>query len=662
MERLSRRLNFDTAMDDVPVELIKAASDASRRIIDPDCAKRAYETLLPVLETHKPNQEFTLACGMLVEKQRNVEGMLDLWIDLSEVFPDDMTPLRMMMRWYRRQRRAEEGANHLHQLFPDAHRNLKQAENASIGFAELKMYEDIDALMAPILALYPQERAIRMRYIKILNDQSRYLEAKGVADTVIDPHKMGKSSLALFDLVERRASKIIHLNSSDASSVFETIIGSVTPPPAQPLNALGAITFFTGQLGAGGAERQMTRLAQSFQARFQTGALAGGLALTAPVDVAVRHASPAAGADFFLPVLQTARIRTTILAQEDDVDLTAIADILPDVASLLELLPEDVFDHTRKMIPYFRERKTQVAYLWQDGGVLSSAVAALLAGVPRIVTSFRGLPPNLRPNLSRPELAPLYKCLAQLDHVTFSANSQSTAQAYEDWLNLPTGAVRVIPNASPPVLPDGTPPDEDLWEKIVSKSRQCTKTVLGIFRFDENKRPDLWVEVAAQYAIKHPDTRFVLIGNGYKHADCAKRVAELGLKNQIFLIGLQTNVGFYLHKADLVMHLARMEGLPNVLIEAHLAGVPVLATPAGGTAEVVVHGETGLILPCAKDPAIRDIFAALQTLLFDATALQTMGQAALSHAGPRFLIDHVVDQTARLFANPMKEQSCAKHS
>jgi glycosyltransferase involved in cell wall biosynthesis len=143
---------------------------------------------------------------------------------------------------------------------------------------------------------------------------------------------------------------------------------------------------------------------------------------------------------------------------------------------------------------------------------------------------------------------------------------------------------------------------------------------------------------------------------------CKKRVAEMGLENRIFLIGRQANVGFYLHKAELVLHLARMEGLPNVLIEAHLAGVPVLATPAGGTDEVVADGKTGIILPDAENPQVRDVFEALEGLLSDPRTLNIMGQVAKSQTSARFLIDHVVDQTARLFANPSKEQPCVQHS
>lgn len=651
MERLSKRLNKTESGAKIPQELVDAASHASKTIRDPAIAREAFEQLAPILENYAPNKDFTMACGMLVEKQRIVEGMLDLWEDLSEVFPEDLTPLRMMMRWYRRHRRIDEGLAKINSLFPSAHEDLEEAEKATIGLAELKRYNDIDHLMATILPQHPKARSIRMRYIKTLNEQSRYIEAKEVADTVRSPQRLGQSSQELLNLVERRAKKMSELYSTDQSDVFERIIALAPRPKGVSLNAFGPITFLTGQLGAGGAERQMTRLASAFQNRFQKGQTAGGLALTSPIDVVVRHASSASGSDFFLPELKAARINTAILTDKAGVDLHELEGISSEVLNLLELLPQDVFEHTCKLIPYFQSRRSQIVYLWQDGGVLAAAVAAILAGVPRIVTSFRGLPPNLRPELYRRELFPLFQALSKLPYVTFSSNSASTARAYEDWLSLPTDCISVVPNASPAVLPTGSPEDHQLWERIESKSPSCTKTVIGVFRFTENKRPDLWVETAAQYAMKHKDTRFILIGTGYLHGKCLKRVAELGFKNRIFLVGLQNNVGFYLHKSDLLMHLAEKEGLPNVVIEAQLAGLPVLATPAGGTGEVVQDGVTGVLLPSAETPTIRDTLKALTALLADNRLRGAMGMSAKQIAEPKYLIDHVVDRTAQLFTD-----------
>ncbi len=180
-------------------------------------------------------------------------------------------------------------------------------------------------------------------------------------------------------------------------------------------------------------------------------------------------------------------------------------------------------------------------------------------------------------------------------------------------------------------------------------SESCTKTVLGVFRFDANKRPLQWIEAAARYLEKQDDTRFVILGNGALHADCAALIQKLGVSDRVFLAGIRSNVGFYMHRADLLLHLAQMEGLPNVLIEAQLAGTPVLATPAGGTDEVVSHGETGVILSDAMEIPADELDAQLQTLLGDEEHLARLGATAMAHSGERFSVEKILGHTTALF-------------
>jgi glycosyltransferase involved in cell wall biosynthesis len=231
--------------------------------------------------------------------------------------------------------------------------------------------------------------------------------------------------------------------------------------------------------------------------------------------------------------------------------------------------------------------------------------------------------------------------LARVPGVTFTANSQATAAAYEDWLGLPRGFVGVIPNAVPIPTNEGAPEDQLIWDAVLAASPDCTRTVLGVFRFDHNKRPEDWVRLAADHAGVRPGVRFVILGTGVEHAQCQRLVTDLGMEGRIFLPGATRHVGFFLHRCDLVMHLARHEGLPNALIEAQLAGKPVLATPAGGTAEVVRHGETGILL---SDNIVLDrdeVFRSLDHLLQDPDQLARMGLAARRHSGDRFQIDRI---------------------
>ena len=644
MELLSSRLNFSAKAEALPDGLLQAAHAASRENMPPEEAKQTFERFAPALGQYRAHPEFAVACGMLIEKQRLVDGMLDFWSDLRRVFPDEVTTLRMMMRWYRRTRNADEGVAQIHQLFPLAHTDLSQAETAVVGLSELKAFADVDGLMDVILPLFPQARQLRMRYIKILSEQSRYLEAKAVADTVADQAKMGTSSRKLLDTVQRRAEKLSQLLTRDATDVIPEIVRRLPILLSQSSKQLGQISFFSGQLGTGGAERQMTRIAGIFQDRY----IKKDPLFVGQTDVCVRHATAASGSDYFLPDLKRAGVATTILTEIPVPERVDFTNVSPQISNLLELLPEDIFEHTLKLVPYYQQRRTSVAYLWQDGGVLSAGLAALLAGVPRIVTSFRGLPPNLRPNLFRPELEPLYRSLAHIPHVTFTSNSRSAAVAYEDWLSLRPNSVAVIPNAIPPVSSGGNDQDLDDWDRVVSRSVDCTKTVLGVFRFDENKRPLFWIECAARYATKNPDTRFVIVGTGYLMAAAKTLIRDLNMEDQIFLVGLRKNVGFYLHRADLMMHLARMEGLPNVIIEAHLAALPTVATPAGGTDEVIAQDISGHILTRSDDPDPAEIDAALTALLQNEPRLRRMGHIARHRARKRYLPEQVVRATTEL--------------
>jgi glycosyltransferase involved in cell wall biosynthesis len=187
--------------------------------------------------------------------------------------------------------------------------------------------------------------------------------------------------------------------------------------------------------------------------------------------------------------------------------------------------------------------------------------------------------------------------------------------------------------------------------------------VLGVFRFDHNKRPEDWVRIAADHAHARPGVRFLILGTGIEHSRCARLVGDLGMQSRIFLPGATRHVGFFLHRCDLVMHLARHEGLPNALIEAQLAGRPVLATPAGGTAEVVRDGETGILL---SDNMVLDrdeVFRSLDHLLQDPDLLTRMGLAARRLSGDRFLIDRILAQTLAAFdPQDRKEMTICKQS
>ena len=642
MQLVSQKLNFASDAAPLPAGFSDEIYGVSLSINCPKMAKEVFDKLEPILKKYRADQSLAIACGLLIEKQRFEQGMQTVWDDLQSLYPDDLMALRMLMRWYRRDGNTKAGIEHINTLFPGSWHSLTQVSKAILGFSELKAWAEIDRIMATILVLHSQERSIRMAYVKVLNEQSRFVDAARVAEHVENQDRMGKASQKLLNRVDHNAALMQKYNRTNAADIIEDIIEQADAP--RKATSLKQLVFFSGQLGTGGAERQMTRIACAYHKSTEEGHLAA-----LKPQIWVKHATAATGADFYLPQLQEAGVTTRILADEPDVDLSDLDELSDEVKELIKLLAPDVRRHTCQLIANFRENNTDVAYLWQDGGIVQSAIAAVLAGVPRIVTSFRGLPPNLRPNFYRDELPVLYSALARLPNVTLTANSQKTATAYEEWLSLNAGDVVVIPNAIHAILPDGDESDHAFWGDIMTASEPCTKTVLGVFRFDANKRPLEWIKTAARYLEKHSDTRFVILGNGVLYEESKTLIEELGLSDRIFLAGIRSNVGFYMYRADLLMHLAQMEGLPNVLIEAQLAGTPVLATPAGGTDEVVSDKETGIILSTADELPEQELDQELDALLSNPDKLALLGAAAMTHSGERFSVETILNRTTELF-------------
>ena len=90
----------------------------------------------------------------------------------------------------------------------------------------------------------------------------------------------------------------------------------------------------------------------------------------------------------------------------------------------------------------------------------------------------------------------------------------------------------------------------------------------------------------------------VIAGNGTDRAQLERQAAELGLREVVDFIGwvAPDKVPELINSATIVLMPSRWEGLPSVALQASMMARPVLATSVGGLPEVVVHGETGLLV------------------------------------------------------------------
>jgi len=154
-------------------------------------------------------------------------------------------------------------------------------------------------------------------------------------------------------------------------------------------------------------------------------------------------------------------------------------------------------------------------------------------------------------------------------------------------LGLPPERVRLIPNG---VADGGLPPPRE--------TRQ-SPTVGFVGRMCRQKGPDLFLDVAQRIRVRRPDARFLMIGEGSWRKRVGEWSAARGLDGCVTLDVArdETEVAAHLAKMDVLVMPSRWEGLPYTLLEAMGAGVPVAAMAAGGIADVLEEGDSGLLCP-----------------------------------------------------------------
>jgi glycosyltransferase involved in cell wall biosynthesis len=150
--------------------------------------------------------------------------------------------------------------------------------------------------------------------------------------------------------------------------------------------------------------------------------------------------------------------------------------------------------------------------------------------------------------------------------------------------------------------------------------------VIGsVGRLEPQKRFDLLLDAFAVIHQRHPDTRLVIAGDGSLRKALHDQRTALGLDASVILTGHLTDVIGLHHALDLYVQSSDYEGTPNSVLEAMAMETPIVATEAGGTAELVQDGVHGRIIPI--DDVDRLIFG-IERALADPATTRTMADRA----------------------------------
>jgi glycosyltransferase involved in cell wall biosynthesis len=371
---------------------------------------------------------------------------------------------------------------------------------------------------------------------------------------------------------------------------FDYLLDEVLPARA-PYESLDRLLMLGTSLAGGGMERIF---ANSYRAVSAAGAFES-------VRMALLNFAPGAPSSFYLDESGAAIDDIAVLAGQD-------APRFP-----VSLLPIGLGRRVWSAFQLILRERPRIIHAWNDLPGVVAAYAGLLAGCPKIFVHFhhmRAINLSSDRNLVR-SYPHCYRRLLERPEIELLFVADASADDYADWWSVKRSRKfrKLFNGFAEPISPTlgrdearailGLPPDA---------------LIVGtVFRFHPVKRPLLWVEAAQAIHRVLPGVHFVMVGDGALLAEVRARVSACGLEDIFHFPGQVKNVPDYLACFDLFMLTSESEGLPNTLVEAQLAGVPVLATDVGGARETFTPGVTGRLVTAATAEALAEAAVACLT-------------------------------------------------
>jgi glycosyltransferase involved in cell wall biosynthesis len=388
-------------------------------------------------------------------------------------------------------------------------------------------------------------------------------------------------------------------------------VRTVRPVPDAGLDGPRRLVLFIPSLGLGGAQRQLASYLRHLDRRRWE-----------PEVITLDTVDK-----FFEPEIRALNVPLTLLS------------------------PHCRFQHlgvTRQLVKRLRAQPCHVLHSWLHYAVAIGAIAGALAGVPRIVGSVRSERPSrfpwFYPKWQRAIdllTAPLQQCVI--------ANSNAVREEYRRWAAAPDRKLTTIYNGidAELIALRGAGELEALRADLRLPSGSPVVGIVG--RLFPEKDHATFLRAAAAVHRSRPDARFLIVGEGSLLEWIEGEIARLGLSGVVRTLGGRKDALALIQLCDVLALTSTTEGFPNVLLEACMAGTPVVTTAAGGAAEVVLDGESGFVVPCRDAEAVA---GRILTLLTDPGLRRHFASAARDRMERKFAADQAASAIQATYGRP----------
>ncbi len=265
--------------------------------------------------------------------------------------------------------------------------------------------------------------------------------------------------------------------------------------------------------------------------------------------------------------------------------------------------------HLRALDP-----RPDIVHCWLLFANLVGSIAARLVRVPLVMTSIRNIQSQVAYNYYHDPRWQRALERATVPLVTsIIANSASVALDYRTFAAAPTEKVLTIPNGV----------EVEAFRPLTPEEREALRRDLGLTRGDlvvgtvarlaKEKDFETFLRAVGLARRRLPSLRVVIAGEGPLRAELEAFAASHELTGVVQFLGARKDVAALIQCYDAFLLTSIIEGMPNAVMESQLLGVPVVATKAGGTVDLIRDGETGLLAPIGDWQAVASAIVRLFT-------------------------------------------------
>lgn len=295
---------------------------------------------------------------------------------------------------------------------------------------------------------------------------------------------------------------------------------------------------------------------------------------------------------------------------------------------------------TRRVAVWLRQQPVDIVHTACLEANIHAALGRRWARLPVLITEEAGVAHQ------RPGWARWLSGRAHRSAACAVAHSGSVKAYLTQCETVPAEHVRVLYNCAP-FEPTHHRPDQRAARRAIGCPEQGM--VVGcVGRLVPEKNYPLLLDAFAQVAREQPVARLVIVGDGPEREPLVAHSQRLGITAQTRFLGhVPTHdVLNILPALDVFVLASRTEGLPIALVEAMMAGLPVVATAVDGICEVIRHGQTGWLVPSGDAQALA---RTLLTVLSDPASTQQVADRGHAEASIRFSARRYTQELCQLY-------------